>query len=323
MGVSLKEKQRFHRAGTVTNSRPGAHIRKFIPVYLMMLPGIIYLIINNYLPMSGIVIAFKQYNVRDGFFGSPWNGFSNFKYLFTTNDAFIITRNTILYNLAFIIINITLGILLAILICDTMNKHLKKMFQSAILLPFLMSWVIVGYIVYAFLSNENGIMNNSVLPMLGRSPVAWYNTPEAWPFIIILVNTWKGIGYGTLIYISTINGIDPTYYEAARMDGAKRWQQIRHITLPFLIPSVVTLTLLSVGRIMNADFGLFYQVTRNSGMLYSTTNVIDTYVYRGLMVNANLGRASAAGAYQSLIGFFLIILVNWLVRRFSNEHALF
>jgi len=296
---------------------------RYTPVYLMMLPGLIYMLINNYIPMAGIIISFKKYNVRSGILFSPWNGLDNFKYLFATEDAFIITRNTIFYNFAFIVINAILGVMLAIFICDTVNQHLKKLYQSAILLPFLMSWVIVGYIAYAFLSNENGIMNNSILPLLNMSPVSWYNSPQYWPFIILLVNTWKGIGYGTLIYISTINGIDPTYYEAARLDGATRLQQIRHITLPFLIPSVITLALLSVGRIMNADFGLFYQATRNSGMLYSTTNVIDTYVYRGLMENANLGMASAAGAYQSVIGFLLVIAANFTVKKVSRENALF
>lgn len=186
-------------------------LKQYVPVYIMMLPGLLYLIINNYIPMVGIVIAFKKYNSKKGIWGSDWNGFSNFKYLFATRDAATITRNTLVYNGLFIIVNTVLGIIIAMFICDAVSKVAKKIYQSAILLPFLMSWVIVGYIVYAFLSNENGILNNTILPALGKEAISWYNTPGYWWGIILLINTWKGVGYGALIYISTINGIDPTF----------------------------------------------------------------------------------------------------------------
>ena len=250
-------------------------------------------------------------------------GLKNFEFLFATDDAWIITRNTLLYNFAFIIINTVLGIVFAIFICDTISKKLKKVYQSAILFPFLMSAVIIGYVVFAFLSMQNGIMNKSILPLFGLDPIQWYNEPKYWPFILILVNTWKGVGYGCLIYISSINGIDPTYFEAARLDGATKWQQIRYITLPTLVPTIITLTLFSIGKIFYSDFGLFYQVPRNSGTLYSTTNVIDTYVYRGLMQLGNVGMASAAGFYQSIVGFFLVLISNGVVRKVSKENALF
>ncbi len=295
---------------------------QWMPLYLMFLPGAIYLIINNYIPMAGLIIAFKKVNFNLGILKSPFVGFDNFRYLFMTSDAAIITRNTLLYNLAFMLFNTVLGVGLAILICDTQRKRLQKLYQSIILFPFLMSMVIVGYIVYAFLSMQHGIVNKSILPALGMAPVYWYNEPKHWPFILIFVNTWKSVGYGCLIYISSINGIDSAQYEAAAIDGANKWQQIRHVTLPALLSPVITLTLLAVGRIFYSDFGLFYQVTRDSGMLYSTTNVIDTYVYRGLIKQGNISMSSAAGFYQSVVGFVLVLSANLLVRRVSPDDAL-
>lgn len=298
-------------------------MKRWIPLYVMFLPGAIYLIINNYLPMTGLILAFKKVNFNIGILASDWVGFDNFKYLFTTKDAWMITRNTLLYNLAFMVCNTFFGVLLAILITDVRNKRAKKLYQSIILFPFLMSIVIVGYIVFAFLSMQNGIVNKTILPLLGKNPIYWYNEAKYWPFILVFVNTWKGVGYGCLIYISSINGIDPELFEAAELDGAGKWNQIRHITLPSLVPPIITLTLLAVGRIFYSDFGLFYQVTRDSGMLYSTTNVIDTYVYRGLIKLGNISMSSAAGFYQSVVGFVLVLSANLVVRRVSRENALF
>lgn len=301
----------------------GSRFKRNLPLYLMFLPGALYLLINNYIPMGGLIVAFKQYNVRNGLFGSKWIGLKNFKFLFATPDAFVITRNTILYNVAFIIINTVLGIIFAIFICDALSKKLKKVYQSAILFPYLMSAVILGYIVFAFCSQSNGILNKSILPALGLNAVNWYATPKYWPFILIFTNTWKGVGYGCLIYISAINGIDQGLYEAASLDGATKWQQIKHITLPELVPTIITLTLMSIGRIFYSDFGLFYQVPRNSGMIFSATNVIDTYVYRGLMEQSNIGMSAAAGFYQSIVGFALVLAANLIVRKVSKENALF
>ena len=300
-----------------------AKIKKWTPIYLMMLPGALYLLINNYIPMFGLVIAFKQIDFQKGIFESPWIGFQNFQFLFQTKDAFVITRNTLLYNIAFIILNTVIGIVFAIFICDITWKAGKKVYQSAILFPYLMSWVIVGYIIYAIFSMQYGIANKSILPAFGMEPLMWYNDPKYWPAILIITNTWKGIGYGCLIYISSINGIEASYFEAAELDGANKFQQIWHITLPEILPSVITLTLLSIGRIFYSDFGLFYQVPRDSGLLYSTTNTIDTYVYRGLMKLGNVGMASAAGFYQSVVGFILVLLSNWVVRKISPDNALF
>lgn len=299
-----------------------ATFKQFIPLYIMMLPGIIYLFINNYMPMPGIVLAFKKYSKKKGIFGSDWSGLDNFKYLFK-NDAGVIIRNTLLYNIVFIVLGTVVGIALAILITDITNKRARKIYQSAIMLPFLISIVIVSYIVFAFLSVENGMVNNSILRWLGKDAIKWYSEPKYWPFILTFVNLWKGVGYGTLIYIAGIAGIDPTFYEAARLDGATRWQQIRNITLPSLVPSVITMTMLSLGRIFASDFGLFYQVPQNAGALYSATNTIDTYVYRALMSAGGLGRSAAAGFFQSLVGFILVMVVNALVRKVSKDNAMF
>lgn len=300
-----------------------AKLRRYLPLYLMFLPGAIYLLINNYIPMAGIIVAFKKYNARLGIWKSPFCGLANFEFLFKSPDAWVITRNTILYNVVFIALNTVVGIMFAIFICDTVSKKLKKVYQSAILFPYLMSAVILGYIVYAFLSQSTGIVNNSILSVFGKEAVNWYAEPKYWPFILVFVNLWKGVGYGCLIYISTINGIDPSLYEAASLDGATKWQQIKNITLPFLKSTVITLTLMSIGRIFYSDFGLFFQVPRDSGLLYSTTNVIDTYVYRGLMKSGNVGMSAAAGFYQSIIGFIIVLTANAVVRKVSEENAMF
>ena len=317
--ASLKKS---HASSGSSHSK-AAKFKRYLPLYLMFLPGAIYLLINNYIPMAGIIVAFKKYNARLGIWKSPFCGLANFEFLFASSDAWTITRNTLLYNLAFIVLNTVVGIIFAIFICDTFNKKLKKIYQSAILFPYLMSAVILGYIVYAFLSQSTGIVNNSILSTLGKDAVNWYAEPKYWPFILIFVNTWKGVGYGCLIYISSISGIDPSFYEAAELDGASKWKQIRYITLPSIMPSVITLTLLNIGRIFYSDFGLFYQVTQNSGQLYDTTNVIDTYVYRALLQSGNIGMASAAGFYQSIVGFACVLLANVVVRKLSPENAMF
>ena len=298
-------------------------LKEYWPLYLMMLPALLYLLINNYIPMAGMVIAFKKLNFAKGIWASPWAGLKNFKFLFASKDALIFTRNTLLYNVAFILVNMVVGIAIAILITEVRNTKLKKIYQSAILLPFLMSMVILSYIVYALLSAENGLVNNSILPLFHIDPIQWYQKPKYWPAILIIANCWKGVGYGCLIYIASLIGIDPSFYEAARLDGASKWQEITKITLPSLVPTIITLLLLSIGRIFYSDFGLFYQVPMNSGVLFPTTNVIDTYVYRALIEQGNISMSSAAGVYQSLVGFCVVMLSNWIVRKVDKDQALF
>ncbi len=215
------------------------------------------------------------------------------------------------------------GIFLAILICEIQSKFAKKLYQSIILVPFLMSMVILSYIVYALFSAENGMVNHTVMPLLGKEAISWYNEPRYWPAILVIVNCWKGVGYGCLIYISTIIGIDKSLYEAAKLDGASRWKQIKYVTLPGLKATIITLTLLNIGRIFYSDFGLFYQVPMNSGTLLDTTNVIDTYVYRALLQLGNVGMASAAGFYQSLVGFVVVLFSNFAVKKIDADSALF
>ncbi len=297
-------------------------INRYLPIYLMALPGIAYLILNNYIPMAGVIIAFKNYNIRDGIWGSAWAGFSNFEYLFKTQDAWIITRNTILYNIVFIITGTVLSIFIAILLNEITHKFLSRFYQTVILLPYLISMVVVSYIVFAFLSMDTGLVN-SLLTKLGGEGILWYSKTQYWPFILVLVNCWKSFGFNTIIYYAVIVGIDHSFYEAAMVDGASRIRQIIRITLPSLKPTVIILTILAVGRIFYSDFGLFYQVPMDAGALYPVTNVIDTYVYRGLFYLGDYSMSSAASLYQSFVGFILVISANFIVRKLDADNALF
>lgn len=299
------------------------NLKRFLPLYLMMVPGLLYILINNYIPMAGLIIAFKQVNFRLGILESPWIGLKNFKFLFISPDAWIITRNTILYNLTFIILNAVFGILFALCLNEIKSKVAKSIYQNFILLPYLISMVIVSYLVYAFLSVDTGMLNKSVLPALGIEPVYWYQDTKYWPFLLILINTWKSFGFNCIIYLSTLVGISEDYYEAASLDGASRIQQIRFITLPMMKTTVITLTLISVGRMFYSDFGLFYQVPMNQGILYNVTNVIDTYVYRALINSGDIGMSSAAGLYQSIVGFLSILGANYIVKKIDQDSALF
>ncbi|MEK0312970.1 ABC transporter permease [Cohnella sp. 56] len=287
-----------------------------------MLPGLLYLLINNYMPMLGVVIAFKEINFTKGIWHSDWVGFHNFKYLFATSDAYVITRNTILYNTAFIVLGLILSVAVAILL-NEVRSRIRKAYQSALLLPYFLSTVIVAYLLFGLLSPEYGLMNKAVLPMLGLDPVYWYMDPKYWPVILTLVYIWKSIGYSSIVYIAAIVGIDQEYYEAATIDGATKWRQIRHITIPLLYPIMTIMTLLAVGKIFYSDFGLFFQVPMNSGPLLPATNTIDTYVYRGLMQLGDISMASAAGLYQSVVGFALVLLSNFAVRKINRDNALF
>ncbi|BBI31983.1 ABC transporter permease [Cohnella abietis] len=296
---------------------------QFFPLYLMLLPGALYIIINNYIPMAGIIVAFKKFNFREGIWGSPFSGLSNFKYLFNTNSAWTITRNTIGYNVVFIVLGTIMAIAVAILLNEIRKEWFKKTYQTLILLPFLISIVVVSYLVYAFLSTESGFINNSILEPLGLDRKSWYSDPTYWPIILTVVNIWKYFGYNCIIYFATLVGFDRSHYEAAVIDGANRWQQIRFITIPSLTPTISILTLMAVGRIFYTDFGLFYQVPMNSGPLMDVTNTIDTYVYRGLIELNNIGMAAAAGLYQSLMGFLLVVIVNAIVKKVSEDSALY
>ncbi len=298
-------------------------LKRFWPFYIMMLPAVVYLFINNYIPMGGLVLAFKNYRVADGIFGSAWCGLDNFKFLFQTKDAWTITRNTLLYNVAFIILGNVCAIAVAIFLNDLRTKRLKKVYQTIILLPYFISIVVVAYLVNAFLAGDLGFINNHILEPLGLESIQFYSQQVYWPFILIFVFLWKNVGYYCILYLATLSGIDPNYYEAAQLDGASKWQQIKNITLPCLKPTMITLFIISVGKIFYSDFGLFYQVPMDSGMLYPVTQTIDTYVFIGLTASNNIGMSAAAGFYQSFVGFILVLFSNMIVRRIDKESAMF
>lgn len=299
------------------------NLSKYKVLYLMFLPGIVFLLINNYLPMFGVIIAFKNVNYTDGILGSPWAGWNNFKYLFGTSDAWEITRNTLAYNVVFILINLVLGAGLAILLSEVKGRFTSKFYQSVMLLPYFLSMIVISYLVLAFLGRDSGFMNTGILPLLGKEPIDWYAEPEYWPYILPFVNTWKNIGYYVVIYLAAVIGISEEYYEAAVLDGASKWSQVRFITVPFLYPLMIVMTLLQIGRIFYADFGLFYQVPLESGALFPVTNVLDTYVYRTFLIGGDIGMSSAAGLYQAVVGFILVLVSNSIVRRINKDNALF
>ncbi|MDN6290764.1 MAG: sugar ABC transporter permease [Alkalibacterium sp.] len=295
---------------------------------LFVIPGAVWLVLFFYIPVLGNVVAFKDFRFAAGggfwesIASSEWVGLDNFKFLFSSSNAYIITRNTILYNVGFITLGLLFAVAIAIIMSQLRSKKMIKIYQTSMLLPYFLSWVIVSYFVYSFLSPDKGMIN-SLLETFGISTVNWYTQPTFWPFILIFLGIWKGIGYNSVIYFASIMGINPSYYEAAEMDGASKWQQIRHIVIPHLVPLITILSILAVGNIFRADFGLFYQIPRNSGALYSVTSVLDTYIYNGLTSSGDIGMSTAAGLYQSFVGFILVVTTNLIVRRFDKESALF
>ncbi len=292
-------------------------------LFLMLLPALIVLLINDYLPMFGLIIAFKNINFTDGILGSPWSGFNNFKFLFTTNDIWVITRNTVLYNLSFIFLNSVLGVIVAVILYEIRNKLLSRIYQTIMFFPYFLSMIVIAFVVFGFLSTDNGFVNKGILRSMGIEPVMWYAEAKYWPFILITINTWKVLGYYSVIYLATIIGIDKEMYESALIDGAGKWRQFISITLPNLVPMLTVMTLLQVSRMFYADFGLFYQVPMESGVLFPVTNVIDTYAYRALMNLGDIGMASAAGFFQSVMSFACILGANAAVKAYNRENSLF
>jgi len=289
---------------------------------LMSMPGILHLLIFCYLPMFGIIIAFKEYRFDQGIFGSKWVGFYNFKFLFSSAVTARITRNTVAYHFLFMITGMLASLIIALLMNEVQGTLRARFYQSAMFLPYFISFIIVTYFVFSFLTIDNGIVNR-LLVRLGLQPVSWYSKSQYWPAILTIVTLWKGTGYGSILYLAVMLGISPEYYEAAKIDGATKWQQIWHITLPMLVPIVVIQVLLSMGSMFRANFGLFFNVPMDRGALYPTTDVIDTFVYRALVRSADMSMSAAVGVYQSVVGFILVLLSNWLVRRIDPERALF
>lgn len=288
----------------------------------MAAPMVLLVLVFSYLPMYGLTVAFKNYRFDTGVFGSAWNGLENFRYLFVSGTGWTVTRNTVLYNLLNLVTSQLLSIIIAIFISEMGGKIFKRISQSVIFLPYFVSWVIVGTFVFNFLNYETGVVN-SLLAALGREKVNLYSMPGVWPWIICLCNSWKWCGYNSVIYIAAITGVDSECYEAADIDGANIYQKIWSITLPAIRPTLITMLLLQVGRILRGDFEMFYQIVGNNGQLFDTTDVIDTYVFRSLLTNSNLGMTTAATFYQSLLCFIIILVVNQIVRKIDADYALF
>lgn len=288
----------------------------------MALPGVLLLFVFAYLPMAGLVIAFKDYRFDTGILHSAWVGLDNFQFLFGTDAAWRITRNTLLMNTLFIATSTAGALIVALLMNEVYTSRMSKYYQTMLFFPYFISWVIVSYFVFALLNGNTGLANR-VLEGLGLETIRWYREPGYWPVILTLAHLWNGIGFGSLIYLSGILGISPELFEAARMDGASKWKQIRYITLPLLSPLIIILVLLAIGRIFHADFGLFFFVPRDIPVLYRTTDVIDTFVYRALVELGDISMAAAAGFYQSAVGFGMVVLANWIVRRINADYSLF
>lgn len=299
-----------------------AGVKRWGGYYLLALPALLYLLINNYIPMLGLQIAFKRYNYSLGMWESPLNGFKNFEFLFRTNDAWIMIRNTLGYNMFWIVLNIFIGLLFAILVNEILNKVFKGLTQTIVLLPYLMSMVVISYLVYAYLAPETGFITNLVEKITGHS-INFYMEKEYWPFILTFVNQWKNLGFNMLLFLSSVAGIDRSLYESATIDGATRLQQHLSITLPLLKPTAITLFIMNMGMIFRSDFGLFYQVPMNQGALFPVTQTIDTYVYRALMQTSNLGLSSAASFLQSIVGFIFVMVANKIVAKLDPDNAMF
>ncbi len=314
--------KRNKKSGGSNKKSFGAAFLHWLPFYLMGAPGLIYIFINNYLPLAGLQIAFKNFNYAKGMWDSPWIGFKNFEFLFKSRDAYVIIRNTLAYNIAWIFIGMFVGVGAAILLNEITNAAAKKFYQTAILLPYLMSMVVVAYLVYAYLSPSSGLFTKAIEHITGNT-VQFYQEPKFWPFILTFVNQWRGIGFGMILYLSSLLGIDPGYYEAASLDGATKWQQIRLITIPLLKPTILMLLILNMGQIFRSDFGLFYQVPMMQSPLFPVTQTIDTYVYRALMQLNNVGMSAAASFIQSVVGFIFIVTANKIVAKLDENSALF
>ena len=300
-----------------------AHFKKYWQLHVLALPAVLSLLAFSYAPMFGVVMAFQKYSLTGGFFGSEWIGFKNFEFLFQTADAWRITRNTILYNVAFILVNTSLSVILAILFNELYIKKLAKTLQTMIILPNFLSMAVVAIIAYAFLKGGNTGLLNQAMKAFGGKTRDWYMYKPAWPFLLVFINAWRGVGYGSIVYVASISGISQEYYEAAVLDGASKFQQAVYVTMPHLRKIITIMLIMSVGSLMKGDFGLFYNVTENNGALYEVTDVIDTYIYRALKLLGDTGMSSAAGLYQSVVGFILVLLANWVVTKIDEESAMF
>lgn len=298
------------------------NLKKHWLLFIMLIPAIAYVLVFSYAPMTGLVLAFKRYQFRGGIYFSPWNGLQNFEALLISGKLGMATRNTLLYNIAFIALGVVFEMGSAILLNEIVFKRFKKVSQTLMFLPYFISWVVVSAIVYNVFNYERGVVNH-VLTALGGDAFDLYNTPGAWPILLVLLKLWKQTGYGSVVYLAAITGLDQEMFEAATIDGANAWQKVRHITIPMLVPTMMILVLLGVGNIFRGDFGLFYQTVKSSAILQPVTEVIDTYVFKLLITDGNIGVSAAAGLYQSVLCFITINVCNYLVKRAQPDYALY
>ena len=297
-------------------------LKNNLTLLVMLMPAVLYVFIFNYLPMPGILLAFKKFSYNKGIFNSPWNGFENFRFFFISGDAVRVTFNTFAYNIVFLFLEIAVSVTIAILLNDLRKKRVNKTLQTMMFLPYFVSWVVVASIAYSLFNYENGTVNG-VIEALGGDKINIYGTPGYWPFILTAFRLWKTVGYQTVIYLAAIASIDKEIIEAAKVDGANVLQMIFHITLPQLLPTIVILALLSIGNIFRGDFGLFYQLVGNNGLLFEKTDIIDTYVFRSLLQTTNVGMAAASGLYQSVMCFVFVMVTNACVKKIQPDYALF
>ncbi len=290
--------------------------------YLLAMPAALYTLIFGYLTLPYMLIAFQKFNYKLGIWRSQWVGWENFHFFFASDRAWQVTFNTVRLNVLFIVFSTLCALALAILFNELKNKWFSKITQSTILFPNFLSWVIIGYVIYSLFATNFGLVNKALV-VLGMEPVNWYSSPQYWVAILVGANIWKDVGISLVIYLAAITGIDGTLYEAAQIDGANRWQQIRRITLPLLMPTVSILSLLALGKVMYGSFDMIYAIIKDNGLLYPTVDVIDTYVFRALRTIGNPSQAMAVGVYQSVVGFILVFGVNWIVRKKNPDNSLF
>lgn len=298
------------------------NIKEQSALFSMQLTGILFIFIFSYLPMIGIIIAFKDYKFNLGMLGSPWNGLKNFEFLFKSNTFFTLVRNTVGYNVAFIVLSRLVCVFCAVLLYNITNKYVIKFIQSGLFIPYLLSWIVVSYASYAFLANDMGLINK-LIKHFGGKQISFYNSPKYWPFILTAFHLWKSIGFDTLVYYGTILSIDSELFEASSLDGASYIQRVRYIILPHLKQVIIMLLILSLGGIVKSDFGLFYYLPKDTGALYAVTDTLDTYINRAILVNGSMGSATAAGLIQSIVGMILVILTNKVVKKIDEDSALF
>jgi len=304
------------------SKKKGYIIKENLEFLILALPGIILLFVFNYLPMLGIIVAFKKFNANLGIWGSEWVGLKNFEFFFTSQDALRVTLNTVLYSLDFMFVGLFAAVMVALLLYNIKNAMLVKVYNTIMILPRFLSMVLIAFIVYAMLNPVSGMLNQVIGIFGGNSDIDWYSKPNAWPIILTIIQLWQSVGMNSIIYFASLMGIDESLFEAAKIDGASKWEQTRYIAIPHLIPIMTITTILAFGNLFNGDFGLFYQTTRDVGMLYPTTDIISTYVFRGLM-SGNMEVAASVGLFQSVVGLILVLLTNMIVRKVSPENSLF